>query len=218
MYETAQTYLSTFSLTDTDYVCSLDWQYHCTIVSSAAGWLLRILSSIVSIRCHHDLGLPIKPSTLSCVLSSIFSLVLFAALSVMATVLSVFGLHTLFFMSFFFLDSLCFITNVTIDDQYGDAVTGSRPTYSPSNTWISGVGCPTSGALIARPCNASGGTWHNGTDVSGGAPKAPLSFTIKFNGTINRFYSSGLTLNSCIFLGLAYFIGREADIRYGFNL
>jgi hypothetical protein len=36
------------------------------------------------------------------------------------------------------------LTNGTIDDQYGDSVTGALPTYFPPNLWVQGDQCSSS--------------------------------------------------------------------------
>lgn len=86
---------------------------------------------------------------------------------------------TFLFMTFLFLDALCVPTNVTIDDQTGDEVTGLKPIYSPAKEW-QGFNC-TESHVEDAPCSALGGTWNNATASS--LLEQPPSFTIQFNGT-----------------------------------
>ena len=70
--------------------------------------------------------------------------------------------------------------NITIDDQYGDVLTGVVPTYSPSGgVWSQGANCS---LCSARP-NASlatFGTWHDSTWEGGSGD--PYSIAMTFNG------------------------------------
>ncbi|KAI0714741.1 hypothetical protein C8Q76DRAFT_727913 [Earliella scabrosa] len=54
--------------------------------------------------------------------------------------------------------------NRTIDDFYGDSVTGLRPTYSPANQWISGDQCRGCDATpLINGTAAFNRTWHDST-------------------------------------------------------
>ncbi|KZT24560.1 hypothetical protein NEOLEDRAFT_1094376 [Neolentinus lepideus HHB14362 ss-1] len=72
------------------------------------------------------------------------------------------------------------LTNRTIDDQYGDEVSGLVPGYSPAASWAQGSTC--TGCFIhADPSQAYRGTWHDSTHTPGDAE--PRVIYISFNGT-----------------------------------
>lgn len=74
------------------------------------------------------------------------------------------------------------IVNVTIDDTYGDSVTGLQPIYSPSvtdNTWTASC---TNCFVVPNPTFAYDGTWHHATD--GHAGITGLTVTFSFNGQL----------------------------------
>lgn len=75
-------------------------------------------------------------------------------------------------------------TNVTIDDQTGDAISGVLPTYSPSIAWNQGAGCD---FCAAKPSvsDALDGTWHDATYNSGVYPEQ-FGVTLQFNGGLLR--------------------------------
>ncbi|TCD69456.1 hypothetical protein EIP91_007582 [Steccherinum ochraceum] len=73
------------------------------------------------------------------------------------------------------------IVNRTIDDQFGDEVTGLQVTYTPAALWAQGNGCS---GCASHP-NSSlvfNETWHDGTYTPSHGDD-PLSFAFKFNGT-----------------------------------
>ncbi|EMD41430.1 hypothetical protein CERSUDRAFT_89995 [Gelatoporia subvermispora B] len=78
----------------------------------------------------------------------------------------------------------CKSVNVTIDDTYGDPVTGTKFTYSDVE-WKPGQNC--SGCLAQPdPKQARNGTWHDATfNAQPGyvpEPNVPLNATVTFNG------------------------------------
>lgn len=89
----------------------------------------------------------------------------------------------------------CKSVNVTIDDTYGDPVTGTKFTYSDVE-WKPGQNC--SGCLAQPdPKQARNGTWHDATfNAQPGyvpEPNVPLNATVTFNGLFAR---SSLHVNS----------------------
>ncbi|OBZ79761.1 hypothetical protein A0H81_00334 [Grifola frondosa] len=89
---------------------------------------------------------------------------------------------------------LCFIqalaaqdalTNITIDDMYGDPETGAQFVYTPSDFWNVGQNC-NSCAAQPSPSQAYQGTWHDGspyTPSSDGEQSGLLSAEISFFGS-----------------------------------
>ncbi|KAH9932121.1 uncharacterized protein BXZ73DRAFT_77617 [Epithele typhae] len=79
--------------------------------------------------------------------------------------------------------------NVTIDDEFGDDITGAKPVYSPdTGLWTQGSTCTGCGVRsIAYPqgevqaSQAFHGTWHDATYLSGYG--SPCAVTLTFNGT-----------------------------------
>ncbi|EJD06284.1 uncharacterized protein FOMMEDRAFT_166512 [Fomitiporia mediterranea MF3/22] len=55
------------------------------------------------------------------------------------------------------------LVNVTIDDTYGDPITGNQIVYSPSSAWQQGNGCGPCTAKPSPSSNAWMGTWHDAT-------------------------------------------------------
>lgn len=75
------------------------------------------------------------------------------------------------------------LTNVTVDDETGDALTGDKPTYTPlvsgpNGNWAQGSTCS---VCLVKPdaSKAFGGTWHDATHVAGD----PLQKTIEISFT-----------------------------------
>ncbi|KAJ6630236.1 hypothetical protein B0H10DRAFT_1774812, partial [Mycena sp. CBHHK59/15] len=69
--------------------------------------------------------------------------------------------------------------NRTIDDEYGDSVSGVRPTYKPDAFWSLNSSCD--GCQVhPDPALAFSGTWH---DSSQFPAEAPVSLTLNFVGT-----------------------------------
>lgn len=72
------------------------------------------------------------------------------------------------------------LINRTIDDEYGDPITGIMPVYNPPDAWAQGAKCPGCGAQPS-PNLAFNGTWHDSTYfASVGGPAH--SIAISFNG------------------------------------
>ncbi|KAI0347309.1 hypothetical protein BDW22DRAFT_1425354 [Trametopsis cervina] len=71
--------------------------------------------------------------------------------------------------------------NYTIDDQYGDEITGRLVEYSPASRWSQGNGCAGCAAK-PDPNSTFRNTWHDGS-FSPGRDIQPLTLTFKFNGT-----------------------------------
>lgn len=75
------------------------------------------------------------------------------------------------------------LTNVTVDDETGDALTGDKPTYTPlesgsNGNWAQGSACS---VCLVRPdaSRALDGTWHDATHAAGD----PLQKTIEISFT-----------------------------------
>ncbi|KAI0925162.1 hypothetical protein AcW2_005843 [Taiwanofungus camphoratus] len=75
----------------------------------------------------------------------------------------------------------CAAGNVTIDDTYGDEITGQQPIYTPSSDWDQGEIC-TGCALHPNPLNAFYHTWHDSTYAPTLRPGIP-TITLLFSGT-----------------------------------
>ena len=77
------------------------------------------------------------------------------------------------------------LVNVTIDDTFGDELTGARITYTPQGAWNFGQNC-TECTAMPDPSLARNGTWHDGTfdvtDEAGGYANVPLSAAATFQG------------------------------------
>jgi len=74
--------------------------------------------------------------------------------------------------------------NITIDDQYGDPVTGQK--FSYSNEWAFGPECST---CTAKPdaSQAWNGTWHDSSFLHA-SESSPTNATVSFNGTAFYVY------------------------------
>ncbi|EDR13621.1 uncharacterized protein LACBIDRAFT_322690 [Laccaria bicolor S238N-H82] len=74
---------------------------------------------------------------------------------------------------------LAALVNQTIDDYFGDPISGTFPIYSPANMWQQGNGCTT---CLVRPDVSIpfDGTWHDSTFLIGGATR---SVSITFTGS-----------------------------------
>ncbi|KAI0724107.1 hypothetical protein C8Q72DRAFT_858228 [Fomitopsis betulina] len=96
----------------------------------------------------------------------------------MRSLQTVLSLSTLYY---FVLASAAASTNVTIDDTYGDSVTGLRPVYSAG--WNIGQDC--SGcAITPDESKAFMGTWHDTTSDSPlDSTNIPHQVTLTFRGT-----------------------------------
>lgn len=75
---------------------------------------------------------------------------------------------------------LAALVNQTIDDYFGDPITGTFPIYSPANLWQQGNGC--TGCLVQPDVSIPfDGTWHDSTFLVGGATRSvSVTFTGKF--------------------------------------
>ena len=75
---------------------------------------------------------------------------------------------------------LAALVNQTIDDYFGDPITGTFPIYSPANLWQQGNGCTT---CVVRPDVSIpfDGTWHDSTYfVGNGTRSVSVTFTGNF--------------------------------------
>jgi hypothetical protein len=74
---------------------------------------------------------------------------------------------------------LAALVNQTIDDYFGDPITGTFAIYSPANLWQQGNGC--TGCLVQPDVSkAFDGTWHDSTFLVGGATRTvSVTFTGK---------------------------------------
>ncbi|KAJ7468722.1 hypothetical protein FB451DRAFT_1039112 [Mycena latifolia] len=71
------------------------------------------------------------------------------------------------------------VSNHSIDDFYGDALTGFLPVYEPALAWHPDGNC--SGCSVKPdPTLALNRTWHDSTQRAG---DSPCSVTIQFTGT-----------------------------------
>lgn len=97
-------------------------------------------------------------------------------------------------------------TNVTIDDQTGDAISGLLPNYSPSIAWNQGAGCD---FCAAKPnaSDAGGGTWHDASYNPGVYPEQ-FGVTLQFNGIFSRQAYTLLPYESLLDCG----IGRHSNL------
>jgi len=70
------------------------------------------------------------------------------------------------------------LVNRTIDDYFGDPITGIFPVYSPSSSWQQGNGCA---GCTVRPNSsmAFDGTWHDTTYYVGNSSR---SVSVTFTG------------------------------------
>ncbi|KAJ7749562.1 hypothetical protein DFH07DRAFT_555138 [Mycena maculata] len=69
--------------------------------------------------------------------------------------------------------------NRTIDDEFGDSVSGALPTYRPDYYWNVGTSC-TICEVHPDPTLAFNHTWHDTSQLPG---HAPVSVTLDFVGT-----------------------------------
>ncbi|KAM5539939.1 hypothetical protein V8D89_006442 [Ganoderma adspersum] len=87
----------------------------------------------------------------------------------------------------------CSMVNRTIDDKYGDEVTGQVPLYTPSKGWAEGSNCNGCGISVSGGVDPHGpfnGTWHD-TTVH---PHDP-SHTIALNFTGSAVYVFNMIAN-----------------------
>ncbi|KAJ6500739.1 hypothetical protein C8R45DRAFT_79801 [Mycena sanguinolenta] len=72
------------------------------------------------------------------------------------------------------------ISNRTIDDQFGDSVSGLVPTYNPPSFWKVGASCGSGCAVHPDPTLAFNHTWHDSSQFPN---EAPVSVSLQFTGT-----------------------------------
>lgn len=72
------------------------------------------------------------------------------------------------------------LQNITIDDTYGDPVTGAQFSYSPANQWSAQPGCSDCEAQ-PNANDAYNHTWHDTSFLPTESP-APLNASITFTG------------------------------------
>jgi hypothetical protein len=70
----------------------------------------------------------------------------------------------------------------TIDDTFGDSVTGQMPTYSPAGAWHVGQSCTDCFVQPKDPDRALLKSWH---DTTQDTFDEPHSVTVTFNGMPN---------------------------------
>jgi hypothetical protein len=92
------------------------------------------------------------------------------------------------FLLFSLLGSgLAALVNRTIDDQYGDSITGATPVYAPKALWTQGALCQSCGAQ-PDPTMVFNRTWHDSTyTVEDGQQR---TITISFNGMSKLYFYS----------------------------
>lgn len=87
------------------------------------------------------------------------------------------------------------LVNRTIDDQFGDPITGTYPTYSPAEDWQPGANCSD---CSVRPdvTRAFDGTWHDSTYYPGDSPR---TVTVTFTGNaVYAFFITPPVLNASL--------------------
>ncbi|KAJ7245452.1 hypothetical protein C8J57DRAFT_1082236 [Mycena rebaudengoi] len=76
-------------------------------------------------------------------------------------------------------------SNRTIDDFYGDPITGFIPLYEPHKAWNANGNCSICFVHV-DPTQTSNDTWHDSTQRNNNAPS---SVTIQFTGTAVYLFS-----------------------------
>lgn len=91
-------------------------------------------------------------------------------------------LQTIFFLILAARLAAATTKTVTIDDTYGDELTGVRPVYSPSASWTQGKRCVHDEACLVNPepKEVGRGTWHDSVGISEDAP--PRTIDLSFEG------------------------------------
>lgn len=92
----------------------------------------------------------------------------------------------LFASLLFGYDVMSLQTNRTIDDQFGDSVTGVLPEYSPPALWDKGITCANC-TVHLDPSRVLYGSWHDTTHRPGEPDQH--SITMRFNGTAVYVYN-----------------------------
>ncbi|KAF8140813.1 hypothetical protein K438DRAFT_1636833 [Mycena galopus ATCC 62051] len=78
------------------------------------------------------------------------------------------------------------VSNRTIDDFYGDEVTGVRPVYDPLDAWNVNSNC--TGCFVQPDASQTvDGTWHDTTDKATEGPPTH-NVTLQFTGTAIYFF------------------------------
>ncbi|EIW65018.1 uncharacterized protein TRAVEDRAFT_42416 [Trametes versicolor FP-101664 SS1] len=78
------------------------------------------------------------------------------------------------------------VLNVTIDDTYGDTLTGGSMHYSPENAWKANLNC-TGCKAQPDPLSALGGTWHESAIPQSGSAVVP-TVVVEFEGSAVYVY------------------------------
>jgi hypothetical protein len=89
-------------------------------------------------------------------------------------------LHLALYFLSIFQSTVAVLRNCTIDDTYGDPVTGRLPEYSPPDKFARGHECPSCGVQPDKT-RAYNRTWHDATAT---APDDIRTITLRFNGTL----------------------------------
>ncbi|KAI0758221.1 hypothetical protein C8Q74DRAFT_1441786 [Fomes fomentarius] len=80
--------------------------------------------------------------------------------------------------------------NRTIDDEFGDSVTGDRPVYRPADQWHEHAQCPQCGVTMAADASkAFQQTWHDTSYEPNGLDPDGVSIEMSFTGTAIYIYS-----------------------------
>lgn len=111
------------------------------------------------------------------------------------------------------------LVNVTIDDTFGDQLTGTTITYLPPDVWKLGQDCSDCFAKLDQT-KVSNGTWHDGTFSAVAENNGPanrlLTATVTFQGTQPR--SLNLVTRDMIGPASASFSGGTRDWKSCFQL
>lgn len=95
------------------------------------------------------------------------------------------------------------LVNVTVDDQSGDSLSGTIPTYTPASKWAAGPQCNACSAQ-PDPSRAFNGTWHDSTNQVGDRSSV---ITYNFTGkSSNVGWKAPLTIGSTGTTVYAFFI------------
>ena len=92
-----------------------------------------------------------------------------------------------FLYSFLLLSSIVALSNVTIDDQYGDPTNGLQIVYNPPSAWQKGQTCTNCTATVTPASDTWMGTWMDATynpsgDVTNKVPGQIIQASISFTG------------------------------------
>ncbi|KAI0717143.1 hypothetical protein C8Q76DRAFT_616887, partial [Earliella scabrosa] len=78
--------------------------------------------------------------------------------------------------------------NRTIDDQWGDSLSGALPQYDPPDRWQQGLHCRTC-AISFDTSLVYRGTWHDSTAYDPDDDPIPHTLTVEFVGTAVYVYN-----------------------------